>query len=245
MTLLFSCSVDDGHPSDLRLAQLLAAYDLKATFYLPISNIEGAPVMPGAQMRELGQAFEIGSHTHDHCFLNRLGERQARCQIERGKRVLEDVLGRRVAGFCYPGGRYGGTHLRQVRAAGFSYARTTRNLYLGPGAGRFEMATTCQFYPHGRSVYLRNFIRGGDWPARRASLLRALRHGHWSARLHALLDGALLSGGVFHLWLHTLDIDRLGAWAELDALLRRVAACVPAAGRLTNAQLADHFFPEV
>jgi hypothetical protein len=243
MTILFSCSVDDGHPSDLRLAQLLAAYELKATFYLPIANIEGPPVLHGPQIRELGQAFEIGSHTHDHCFLSLLGERQARFQIERGKSVLENLLGRQVAGFCYPGGRYGGVHVRQVEAAGFRYARTTRNLYLEPGPGRFEMATTCQFYPHGRAVYLRNFVRGGQWLKRRASLRRALRHDGWGARLHAMLDGALQDGGVFHLWLHTLDIDRLGAWSELDAFLRRVAACVPPSRRLTNGQLADRFFP--
>jgi hypothetical protein len=239
----FSCSIDDGHPSDLRMAALLAKHGLRATFYLPISNIEGAPVMPAAQMREIDGHFEVGSHTRDHCFLSRLGARQAAFQIARGKEALEDILGHGVAGFCYPGGRYRPRHVELVRAAGFGYARTTQNLYLGPGAGRFELATTCQFYPHDGAVFLRNFVRGGHWLARRHSLYRAIRHRDWTRRLHALFDGALADGGLFHLWLHSIDVDRFDAWGALDAFFSHVAACLPPSGRLNNAQLADLYFP--
>ena len=41
----FSMSVDDGHPLDLRMADLLHSHDIKATFYLPLANQEGAPVL--------------------------------------------------------------------------------------------------------------------------------------------------------------------------------------------------------
>jgi len=242
--MIFSCSVDDGHPADMRLAQSLARHGIKATFYLPIHNVEGWPVLRDAQMRELAQGFEIGSHTHDHCFLSRLDDRQAQFQIEQGKTTLEQILGQRVAGFCYPGGKYRPAHVRMVRAAGFDYARTTSNLHLGPGPGRFELATSCQFYPHGRAVYLRNFIRGGRWLGRAPLLLDGLARQEWQGRLHAMLDHALARGGVFHLWLHSMDIERLAAWEALDGLLRHVADAVPPGQRWTNAGLADHYFPE-
>jgi peptidoglycan/xylan/chitin deacetylase (PgdA/CDA1 family) len=241
--MIFSCSVDDGHPADMRLAHYLARHGIAATFYLPINNVEGLPVLHGAQVRELAQGFEIGSHTHDHCFLSRLDDRQAQWQVERGKSALEQILGQGVAGFCYPGGKYRPVHVQMVRAAGFDYARTTRNLDLGPGPSRFELATSCQFYAHSRAVYLRNFIRGGHWLRRGPLLLDGLRQREWQARLQAMLEHALLRGGVFHLWLHSVDIERLGAWAALDAFLRRVAGAVPPGQRWTNARLAAHYFP--
>ena len=33
-------SVDDGHPTDFKSAELLARYGLKATFYIPARNPE-------------------------------------------------------------------------------------------------------------------------------------------------------------------------------------------------------------
>jgi len=52
---VFSMSVDDGHPLDLRMAALLQSHQIKAAFYLPISNQEGWPVMSPAAIRELAQ----------------------------------------------------------------------------------------------------------------------------------------------------------------------------------------------
>lgn len=241
--MIFSCSVDDGHPADMRLAQHLARHGIAATFYLPINNVEGLAVLQSAQVRELAQGFEIGSHTHDHCFLSRLDDAQAQFQVVRGKTELEQTLGHRVAGFCYPGGKYRPVHVAMVRAAGFDYARTTRNLELGPGDSRFELATSCQFYAHSRAVYLRNFIRGGAWLRRAPLLLDGLRPRQWQDRLHAMFEHALAHGGVFHLWLHSIDIERLGAWATLDGFLRQVATSVPPSQRWTNGHLAAHYFP--
>ncbi len=242
--MIFSCSVDDGNPADMRLAQCFSRHGIAATFYLPITNMEGLPVLHGAQMRELAQGFEIGSHTHDHCFLTRLDDQQAQWQIEQGKLALEQMLGQNVAGFCYPGGKYRSAHVQMVRAAGFDYARTTRNLELGPGASRFELATSCQFYAHRRTVYLRNFIRGGRWLRRAPLLLEGLRQHEWQSRLYAMFEQALVRGGVFHLWLHSIDIERLQAWAALDGFLRQVSSAVPPAQRWTNARLAADYFSE-
>lgn len=242
MGFVFTCSIDDGHPSDVRLAELLGRYALPATFYFPVANVEGAPVMPDAEMRAIARHFEVGSHTLDHCFLSRLGQREAAFQISRGKQALEQILGQAVHGFCYPGGAYRARHLKLVRDAGFAYARTTRNLFLAPGRDRYEMPTTCQFYPHRRDVYLRNFVRGGHWRARLPGLAIAVRQQDWQRRLHLLLDAAQRSGGVFHLWMHALDIDQLQAWPQLAAFLAYAASCTPKAARLTNGQLAQRFF---
>src|SRR5690554_862758 len=193
--LLFTCSFDDGHPSDLRTAELLAKHGVRATFYLPISNREGYPVLNASQMRELAQGFEIGSHTHDHCFLPALEAAAAQRQIRTGKQRLEQVLGQPSAGFCYPGGKYGQRELALVRAAGFEYARTTMNLCLAPSDSVFEMPTTLQFYPHPRQVLVRNFVRHGRWHSRGAVLYQALSRSDWGERLQVLLEHAAARGG--------------------------------------------------
>src|SRR3989304_6864863 len=58
---IFTTSWDDGHPLDTRIAELLSRHGFQGTFYMPLSNREGLPVMPPGEMRRLGQEFEIGS----------------------------------------------------------------------------------------------------------------------------------------------------------------------------------------
>jgi hypothetical protein len=233
----FSMSVDDGHPLDLRMADLLQSHDIKATFYLPMMNQEGAPVLSSASMRELAQAFEVGSHTRSHRFLNTLHGAEAWREIVDGKQQLQDQLGEEVEGFCYPGGRYQYLHKLQVRSAGFRYARTTQNLRIDMEFPLFEMPTTAQFYPHTRSVFLRNFISQRHWSKRSAALGASLAAEDWLIRLHALLDLAIAQGGVFHLWCHSIDIEKLQLWDQLDDFLSRVARQIGMEQRVYNRDL--------
>lgn len=238
MRLMFTCSIDDGHPLDLKTAELLDKHGLTGTFYVPIKNREGAYVMSRESLRDLARRFEIGSHTYDHCYLRDLDIRKTYYQISQGKQQLEDILGREVAGFCYPGGKYMRKDVDLVKACGFRYARTTVNLMLDAGQKPFEMPTTMQFYPHGREVYIRNFVRSGDWTKRVPPLWFVLQHKGWLSRLHALFDHACDYGTVFHLWGHSKQIDEQHAWADLDAFLGHVASRLGREQRLTNCELA-------
>ena len=238
MTTLFTCSIDDGHPTDLRMAELLKRHGIAATFYIPVRNREGFAVLSTTQLRELDREFEIGSHTLDHCFLKALPAHEAHEQIVEGKKQLEDMVGHKVDGFCYPGGKFGERDAQMVRSAGFRYARTTANLHLSAGGDAFRMPTTCQFYPHPRAVYLRNYARQGAWRERSELLRLAMAHENWSMRIHAMFEHAVQSGGVFHLWMHTRDIDELDAWDLLSDFLARVERTLPPAHRVNNAQLA-------
>lgn len=233
----FSMSVDDGHPLDLRMADLLHSHDIKATFYLPITNQEGAPVISCSSMRELARSFEVGSHTRSHRFLNTLHGAEAWREIIEGKQQLQDQLGEVVEGFCYPGGRYHHLHKLQVRTAGFRYARTTQNLRIDLEFPLYEMPTTAQFYPHKRSVFLRNFISQRHWRKRSEALSVSLASDDWLIRLHTLLDLAIEQRGVFHLWCHSIDIEKLQLWGQLDAFLSRVASQFSKDQRVYNRDL--------
>jgi peptidoglycan/xylan/chitin deacetylase (PgdA/CDA1 family) len=242
MGVVFTCSVDDGYPLDMRMAELLSKHRLNGSFFMPIRNSEGFEVLSDTQIREIGARFEVGSHTYSHCYLNRVGITEARSQIMEGKKQLEDVLGKAIAGFCYPGGKHRQRDVELVKAAGFTYARTTMNLCFDPGAEPFEMPTTVQFYPHDRAVYFRNFAASGSWLKRLDGLRLAVRHRQWIVRLYALFDYGCQHGGTFHLWAHSKDIDELGAWQEFDRFLYYVATRVPIQDRLSNEQLAKRTF---
>ena len=242
MAAVFTCSIDDGSPSDLKFADLLDKHDLKGTFYVPITNREGFDVIPEATIKKISQSFEIGSHTYDHCYLVDVNSVEARRQIVEGKDKLENFIGKEVPGFCYPGGKYSKKHVTMVADAGFQYARTTMNFRFDTGTNRFEMPTTCQFYPHAKNVYLRNFIKSGAWSKRKAGLRISLQCNDWIERIYRCFEHASNKGDVFHLWAHSREIDALDAWGELDRFFAHVATKVAVKDRLSNAGLAARSF---
>jgi peptidoglycan/xylan/chitin deacetylase (PgdA/CDA1 family) len=232
--VLFTSSWDDGHPLDLRLAELLQRHGFPGTFYVPIRNGFGLPVISAPEIRRLAAVAEVGSHTLDHCYLTSVGDTKARAQICAGKSELEQALGATVAGFCYPGGQFNAAHRRMVAAAGFRYARTTVNLCSDGGTDPFLVPTSLQLYPHPRSVYLRNWMRRGRWLTRHDLARVALSNAELLPRLRAALARVARTGGLFHLWGHSWEFDAIDGWRVLDEFLRYASDLVPADLRLTN-----------
>ncbi len=215
-------SWDDGHPSDLRVADLLDKHGLTGTFYVPCMNCEGRPVMGSREIVRLAQHFEIGGHTRNHVILTDLAPVLAAREISSNKARLEDLLGREVAGFAYVRGRHNRLVRRLVAEAGYGYARTTTNLMDRPGSSLFRVPTTAQFYPHSRSVLLRNYVRAGpSWP-RAAVLARLLRLRNLPDDLTTAARWCAASGGAFHLWGHSWELDQHELWDALDRFLGRL-----------------------
>lgn len=243
MGIVFTSSWDDGHMLDERVGDLLVKHDLSGTFFVPVSNCEGLAVMPAAVCRDLAAQFEVGSHTLDHCYLNRLEPDAIRRQIVEGKQALEDLLGEPVSGFCYPGGKHNPTARQAILDAGFDYARGIGNLYLENGQDRFLMPTTIQFYPHTPDVYVRNFLAKGHWSQRVTGLCIALAHADLATRLRLLFDRAVEEGGVFHLWGHSWELDHIdGGWEMLDSFLAHVRSQIKPEDALTNKAVAERFY---
>lgn len=225
--MIFVCSWDDGHPLDRRLADMLCQRGLKATFYVPLRNREGRPVMSPADLRALADSGqEVGSHTADHRYLHDLGDEEALQQVREGREGLEQLLGRSVPGFCYPGGRLPAAGPRLLRRAGIGYARTVENLRTDLGFDRLAVPTTLQFYPHRAAVLARNALRQPRRLGAKAKLIaRRMRSGRALQALPQLLESLAADTEVFHLWGHSWEIDRLDAWGPLAAVLDAAKAC--------------------
>lgn len=230
-------SVDDGHPSDFRTAELLSKYGLKATFYVPCQNPE-RPVLEAGGLRELSRRFELGGHTMRHVVLNSVPREQAWAEISDCKRWLEDLTGNRIASFCYPRGKFDRGLAELVRKAGFTGARTCLfNLNEFPG-DPYLWGVSSHAHPHSHTnqmkhaLWERNFA--GAWNYWRTH--RGERE--WAPHFRSALEHVSQHGGIAHLYMHSWEIDQMGQWNMLEAILQEISR-KPELLTATNGELFD------
>lgn len=216
-------SWDDGHPADLRLAELLRCKQIQATFYVPIANNEIKRVNNGELRTLSSQGFEIGAHGYSHKLLWHLSSDDLAAEVGPCKPMLENIIGQEVRMFCYPQGRYDANTIQAVKLAGFTGARTVRMLSTSLASDPFQMPTTVQVYPHPKSTYIRNLLRGRKLD----SLQTFLAHRNslsWVDLSRKLFDSVIENGGIWHLYGHSWELDELGLWKDLKQLLDYVCA---------------------
>jgi hypothetical protein len=230
-------SWDDGHPSDMRLAEMLSRYGLTGTFYIPRAISTG--VMPISDIKTLSSNFEIGAHTLNHVFLATADDATARAEIAGSKTWVQDITGQPCPMFCPPGGRFKSRHVQMFRDAGYTGIRTVELMSIDLPrlrTGLVEMPTTLQAFPHPAVNYWKNLTK------RRAvtNFWLYARHGHsrnWATLARRLLQRTLRVGGVFHLWGHSWELDQAALWSRLGDVLKMLADCRDQAPCLTNGQL--------
>ncbi|MHB1285377.1 MAG: polysaccharide deacetylase family protein [Leptospirales bacterium] len=139
---------DDGYLDNYEYAApILEQFGFRATIFCVSSRIGkvtdwsndplwgGIPLMDSGEIRELKtKGFEIGSHTRTHCDLGSLSIEdplQARREIFDSRSELEDLLGEKVASFCYPYGNLTNESVQWAREAGYHRARTVRHARFG------------------------------------------------------------------------------------------------------------------
>jgi peptidoglycan/xylan/chitin deacetylase (PgdA/CDA1 family) len=195
--LNFQCSFDDGHDLDHRLADLLLEYQITGTFYIPGGG--ETPINKKLVQRLLSDGFTIGGHTCTHPMdMKLLTEDEIDWQVGSNKKLLE-LEGAKVTKFCYPRGRYDDRVIESLKKYGFKSARTTKVLSIDKNQDPYRQATTIHIYP-------RDEYEGKDW------LFVARQY----------MEKASNEDGVFHLWGHSWEIDKLGQWYKLTELFERM-----------------------
>lgn len=234
--LYITTSWDDGHPLDLKLADMLARHGLPATFYVPRGN--DRPVLTDDQLRQLSAQFEIGGHTMNHRDLNTISEQESLTEIRRCRESIEQITSSPCRSFCFPLGHFRRHHLHQVREAGFHGARTVELMSLESPRRRHGfplMPTTIQAVPAGAATYARNSIKR----LRPANFFRYVlaREQDWVATMESLLARALKTGGIFHLWGHSWEIEEFGQWENLDRAFAALAQYKSSSRYIPNGEL--------
>jgi peptidoglycan/xylan/chitin deacetylase (PgdA/CDA1 family) len=89
------------------------------------------------------EGFELGGHTVTHPILAQVDLGTARDEIERGRRRVDEISGRRTRLFAYPNGRpqrdYVKASVELVRELGFEGAVTTSNGAASVGSSPYEI----------------------------------------------------------------------------------------------------------
>jgi peptidoglycan/xylan/chitin deacetylase (PgdA/CDA1 family) len=205
-------SWDDGHPLDIKLAELLDKYKLAATFYIPRCNRERS-VMAAKHIQQLSKKFEIGSHTLNHVRLQSKNKTEAVKEIYGSFLWLEDLLGYAPVSFCFPGGTYDQLLVDEVFASGYKLARTTEMLRTTYNTGNFVMPTTLQLYDHSVFTYAKHLLKR----KRFTSLIHFLASNS-SYNILKLTENYFTQtddDDVFHLWGHSWEIEQYNLWHKL------------------------------
>lgn len=237
---IVTTSWDDGDPLDLQIAGLLSAHRLQGTFYIPIKGHHNLVPMNQAELRAVAaQGFEIGAHGVSHPNLTDCEPRELAQEVESSKKFLEDCLGAEVRAFAYPRGRYNASVISSLKRAGYVGARTTRMLAHQLTFDPFRMPTSAQVFPHSQLDYLRNIARSfyleGSWE--HSTLLRLRRT--WTDLAKGLFDAVMQTGGIWHLYGHSWEIEAQGLWNSLKTVLDYVSNREGVL-YLTNSQALDH-----
>lgn len=72
------------------------------------------------------QGMEVGSHTMNHPRLSEVDAETLDFELNESRRVLSEIVGGPVEGFCYPYGDLDGAAVQAARKAGYAYACATK-----------------------------------------------------------------------------------------------------------------------
>lgn len=241
---MVTTSWDDGHPLDQRLAELLERHGLSATFYIPRNSQR--ETLSEEKVRELSTRFEIGAHTMDHLALTSLPDVQAERQIHDSGAWVADVTGQPCEMFCPPMGRFQREHVNAIARHGFNGFRTVELLSTDPPKRRLRgdyvrgdqgwqlssMPTSVQAHPHPRSAYVRNAVKRASW----GSFYRAWTLAgktDWVGLVEVMLQEAARTGGVFHLWGHSWEMEEHQQWENLERAFTMLSQAVESGWAVT------------
>ncbi|MDW2799804.1 polysaccharide deacetylase family protein [Clostridium boliviensis] len=112
---MVALTFDDGPyaPVGNQIMDSLAQYGGKATFFV-VGN--RAAYYPDELKRMAAEGHEIGNHTYEHKYLNKLGPQQIQSQINRCNDAVQAVCGVRPVLVRLPGGNKNSTVLQNVHA---------------------------------------------------------------------------------------------------------------------------------
>lgn len=218
ITKYLTMSIDDGHPKDLRTAEMLNKFDIKATFYIPVKNPE-RKLMENSEIRSISEYFEIGGHTYNHKPLNNITRKMIEKEVIDGKDSMEQLLGKQVISFCYPRGKFNKMVVSAVKDAGFVGARTCMFFINNFPKNPYLWGVSTHACYHSMVIQIRHAILEKNW----GGLINffKIQKGtlDWVDQFKLIVDYVERFGGIAHLYLHSWEIDQNNEWKILEDLL--------------------------
>lgn len=119
-------TLDDGHETSMRAADLLEEYGFTATFFLtPERCLKRLGFIRAPDIRALcARGFSVGTHGTTHHALTFLPKDQCLAELAESKRWLEDVIGEEVRYIAAPGGFIDAQVTKMAYACGYTLVGT-------------------------------------------------------------------------------------------------------------------------
>jgi len=215
--IIVTTSWDDGHKLDIRLANLLKKYGIKATFYISPQDHEykREDLLSKNEIKNLAKDFEIGAHTMTHPHLSKIPLEKADYEISESKKYLEKVIGRKIMSFCYPYGDYNQKIVQLVSKNNFKIARTVKRFSFEEPKKPFEMGTTFHTYKHYSEIpTISKFTK--------INIFALARYTNWENSAIDLFDSCK-NNSLFHLWGHAIEFEKFKEWDKLERILSYIS----------------------
>jgi peptidoglycan/xylan/chitin deacetylase (PgdA/CDA1 family) len=205
--VIVTTSWDDGHKYDLIMNKLLNKYNIKGTFYATKQYLKP---LDKNDLKIIDLNHEIGAHTLTHPDLISIPLETATEEIKGSKEYLEQILGHQIPMFCYPYGRYNDTIKQKIKSSGFIAARTCNCGDFSFPKDPYEWQTTLHA-SNGSPLMAFTIWRKNQIPIK--SLF------DWEIRAKMLFDHALDTGGIYHMWGHSIEFEKKSEWGKLERVL--------------------------
>jgi peptidoglycan-N-acetylglucosamine deacetylase len=182
--------------------------------------------MSPAQIKKISENIDIGGHSYHHIDLTSIPPTAAEREIIQGKSRLEEIIDRDLTLFCYPKGKLNSGVVDAVKKAGFKGARTTR-FFDAEMNDPYRFGTTICAYDHIFPYYMKQFIRTKDFGLLRfltPKIARQIANNFidWTKIAMLALDYTVETGGVWHLWGHSWQIENNKGWMRLEQVLKYI-----------------------
>jgi peptidoglycan-N-acetylglucosamine deacetylase len=216
--IVVTLSWDDGHKLDLKFASLLKKYGLKGTFYISPDNREWEKdkLLSNEEIYQLSKDFEIGCHTMTHKRLTKIKEDEAYREILDSKLFLEGIINKEIKSFSYPEGGYNKKVINLVKMVGLTIGRTSRRYSFKYPLDPLALETTLHTYNHISDLF--RILKFSKF-----NLAEFYKNLDWENLAKRFFDSVLKTGGVYHLWGHSREIDARNQWGKLENVLTYIS----------------------
>lgn len=210
-----SFSWDDGALADLKLMDISLRYEMPGMFFIPAINNERSVIDQSEIMTLAGNNFEIGSHTYSHAYLNQLPINKAEDEIVNGKNYLQDLLGKEILHFCFPGGK-SNSALINLSKQHFKSARTADTGSF-VNYSEFLIKPTFHLYNRGKkSLFYHSLINTSLF---QATIKHIINDDYFNLIQSVIEDLANSSEqNNILIWGHSWEIEKYDYWKKLEEL---------------------------
>ena len=235
--IIVTTSWDDGSVEDLRILNLLNKYNLKGTFYVPkninfeIKKGKYLQRISDKEILEIAKTQEIGAHTMNHTYLNKLHGDELYSEIKNSKDWIELLLNKKIRVFACPGGIFNSEIIETIKKSGFIGANVG-GIFNVEIKDPFLVGFSAHCYPcfpknKEWGLFLKSKITLGRIRVNikgikkfNLPIISILR---WNILAKNIFNYILENGGIFHLHGHSWEIERYKIWDDLEDILKYIS----------------------